>query len=211
MRIHFILVGEGGSDEGLIGPLESLCVDCGATEVTGTAPDFARLPEDVGHTVLEKLNAAIRLEPSANLFFIHRDSDSRDSAPRYAEIASAVIDASLRPPAVALVPVQETEAWLLLDEQAIRNVAGKPNGIAALNLPPIAQIEGTANPKERLKAALAAASQLSGRRLRKFNANFPVHRRLLLQGLSITGPIRRLPSWQRLVTDTASVIPRNAR
>jgi hypothetical protein len=208
MRIHFVLVAEGGSDEGLIGPLENLCIDAGATEVTGTAPDFGRLRQGVGHTVLEKLRAAVQLEPSANLFFIHRDSDSTDPEPRYREIAEAVADASLDEAWVAVVPVQETEAWLLLDELRIRRAAGRPNGTVALNLPTATQIEGVANPKERLKAALAAASELSGRRLKKFKAEFSIHRRLLLQALSAAGAIEQLTSWVRLRSDTASTISR---
>jgi hypothetical protein len=206
MRIHFVLVAEGGSDEGLIGPLENLCIDCGATEVTGTAPDFGRLRHSVGHAVLDKVRAAVELEPSANLFFIHRDADSPDPAPRYLEIAEVVASASLGEAWVLVVPVRETEAWLLLDERRIRQVAGKPNGKGMLNLPATAHTEGVANPKERLKAALAAASELSGRRLKKFKSEFPIHRRMLLQALPATGAIEQLASWARLRSHTASAI-----
>jgi hypothetical protein len=132
MRIHFVLVGEGPSDEGLIPHLENLCIELGATEVTGIAPDFQRLESPIRKTVMDKLQAALQLEPTANLFFVHRDADSRNPQPRYAEIKTAASNCELEAPWVAVVPVQETEAWLLLDEGAIRSVAGHPRGRISL-------------------------------------------------------------------------------
>lgn len=205
-RIHFVLLSEGSSDEGLIGPLENICIDAGATEVTGTAPDFSRLRERIGHTVFQRLQAAAQLEPSANLFFIHRDSDATDPTPRHDEIATAAASAHLTVPWVAVVPIQELEAWLLLDEKRIREVAANPNGKAALKLPAAAKIEKVASPKEHLKAALAIASGLTGRRLRKFKRDFPVQRRLLLQSLPVSGAINQLTAWARLRSDVDSIV-----
>lgn len=182
MHIDFALIGEGPSDYGLIDHLSQLCLEAGAEEVTGTVPDFHRLP-DVAHTVEAKLRATIQLAPNANLIFIHRDADSRDVTPRYAEITRAVGNCALTTAWVAVVPVQETEAWLLLDESAIRSVAGKPNGRADLNLPRPRMVENIANPKEHLRNAIVVASELRGRRLNDLRRNFSTHRQILLRRL----------------------------
>jgi hypothetical protein len=198
MRIHFVLVGEGPSDEGLIPHLENLCIELGASEVTGISPDFQRLGKPFRRTTLDRLQAALRLEPTANLLFVHRDADSLDSAARYEEIRDAVDQCRVRKPYVPVVPVQETEAWLLLDEAAIRTVAGHPKGKRPLDLPRPRHVESIADPKEKLKLALIQASELSGRRLERFRRDFPSHRRLLLQRMPSGGALLEIPSWMRL-------------
>jgi hypothetical protein len=208
MRIHFVFIGEGSSDEGLIPHLENLCVELGADEVTGTAVDFRRLGIPVGKSVRARLDAAVQLEPEANLFLIHRDADGRDPAPRHREILEAVAMCGLAHEWVGIVPVQETEAWLLLDEAAIRTVAGRPIGRNTLDLPRPQKVEELANPKEKLQQALVDAGELSGRRLAKFRKNFPDHRRLLLTRLHVGGPLSHVLSWTRLRDDLAAAISR---
>lgn len=206
MRIDFALIAEGRSDYGLIEHLSQLCLEAGVDEVTGTVPDFQWLPEDVGRTVEAKLRATIRLQPNVNLIFIHRDADSRDATPRYAEITRAVGNCALAIEWVAVVPVQETEAWLLLDESAIRSVAGKPNGRANLNLPRPILVENIANPKEHLRNAIVVASELRGRRLNTLRGSFSTHRQMLLRRLPIEGPIRQVPSWVRMRDDLIQAV-----
>jgi hypothetical protein len=198
MRIHFVLVGEGPSDEGLIPHLENLCIELGASEVTGTSPDFQRLEKPTRRTTLDRLQAALQLEPTANLLFVHRDADSVDPTPRYEEIREAVDQCRVQKPCVPVVPVQETEAWLLLDEKSIRIVAGHPKGKRPLDLPRPRHVESVASPKEKLQHALIQASELSGRRLERFRRDFPSHRRLLLQRMPTGGALLELPSWVRL-------------
>ena len=68
------------------------------------------------------------------MLFVHRDADSSQESSsagperRYDEVARAVADASYDGAWVGIVPVRMTEAWLLLDESAIRRVAGRPHG-----------------------------------------------------------------------------------
>jgi len=206
MRIHFVLVGEGPSDDGLIPHLENLCIELGATEVTGIAPDFQRLERPVRRTVLDKLQAARELEPTSNLFFVHRDADSRDPSPRYREISTAASSCNLESAWVAVVPVQETEAWLLLDEIVIRAVAGHPRGRNPLGLPRPHEVEEVSHPKEKLKEVLVVASELSGRRLAKFRKDFPNHRRLLLQRMATGGALSEVNSWIRLRSELEQAI-----
>jgi len=206
VRVHFILIAEGRSDDALLPHLENLCIDQGATEVTGTAPDFSRLADAVGHSVQAKLSAAMDLEPGANLVFIHRDADGRDPRPRYDEISVAATATRLDKPYVAVVPVQATEAWLLTDERAIRAAAYRANGTRPLSIPRPHDVEQRARPKDVLRTALAAASELSGRRLERFRKDFPQQRRMLLLRLPIGGPLEHVPSWRKLRSDIGEAI-----
>lgn len=209
MNINFVLVAEGASDYALVTHLEALCNHCGAKEVTGVALEFERLPASIGRTVLDKLIAAKKAEPGANLFFIHRDADSRDSSSRHQEIKDAAEACQLMVDYIAVVPVQETEAWLLLDETEIRRVARKPKGRAQLDLPRPHQIENVANPKERLQAILIDASEASGRRLDRIRRDFSNQRALLMRRLSIDGSLSSVPSWIKMRDDLQRVIKKH--
>ncbi len=197
-RILFLFVGEGPSDTALVPHLEELCILCGAAEAAGVAPDLGSLPQKPARTVKSKLRAALKLEPSANLIFVHRDADSIDPDPRYREISRAEAGFELKGRVIPVVPVQETEAWLLLDETEIRRVADNPNGRVELDLPSASRAEGIANPKERLFRALETASELRGRRRARFKKSLSWRRRLLLERLSPAGPVTQLSAWQRL-------------
>lgn len=204
MHVRFILVCEGPSDAALVQPLEALCVEVGASEVSGVAPDLAVLPVPPGRSVAEKVDAALKLEPNANLVFVHRDSDNRDHVARYQEVATALTGHNRQ--WVAVVPVQETEAWLLVDPQAIRVAASHPNGKDPLGLPHVRRIEELASPKEVLRQALITACGYTGRRLQRFRKRIPSIHANLVRGIDINGPIKELPAWVRLVKDTRSAL-----
>jgi len=210
MRVQFVLISEGSSDNGLISHLESVCIYAGADEARGIALDRQRLPPSVGNKVSDKLRAAMILEPQANLFLIHRDSDAPDPQLRYEEVRQAVNECQLQKPWVAIIPIQETEAWLLLDESAIRRIASKPNGTKPLGLPTADTVENESSPKERLKQAIFDANPVAGRRHEKLKRDFPTHRQILLQGLSIDGAIRNVPSWQRMKADLTAAVAATA-
>lgn len=206
IRIFFVFVGEGSTDSALVSHLEDLCVLCGAGEATGIAPDLGRLREKVGRTVGAQVEAAVALEPNANLIFVHRDADSADSEPRYREIDTAFEDLDVVQRGVPVVPVQETEAWLLLDEEEIRRVADNPNGRSQLDLPRPRRVEGISDPKSLLAEILVKASELRGRRLERFKRSIPRRVRLLLERLDPQGRVRLLPAWQRLRSDVREAI-----
>ncbi len=91
-----------------------------------------------------------------------------------------------------------TEAWLLLDESAIRRVAGKPDGRMPIGLPQMARVEKLPDPKSTLRQVLEAASGLEGRKMKLFKSRFGEHRRLLLERLDIHGPVQDLCAWRAL-------------
>ena len=211
VRVQFVLISEGTSDHGLVSHLESICIHVGADEVIGIAIDSQRLTSAAGIKISDKIKAAVALEPQANLFLIHRDADSTDPIPRYNEIQGAVSECSLPAAWAAIVPIQETEAWLLLDEEAIRRVASRPKGRQPLELPSPKTVETLANPKEHLKQAIVTAGEVSGRRLEKLKRDFPSQRQNLLQSLSLNGRQSAIPSWQKMVQDIKAAIELIAR
>lgn len=112
------------------------------------------------------------------------------------------------PPTVAVVPIRMTEAWLLLDEGRIRRVAGNPNGRTDLGLPRLSDVESVADPKRLLQGALISASGLQGHRLRKFRERFNDHRRRLLEGLDLDGPVTELSGWKALQRSLTAALAR---
>jgi hypothetical protein len=159
-------------------------------------------------TVQNKIMHLIEHAEVYDLLFIHRDSDSRDQSPRYEEIRAAAQAAGWSQPLVCVVPVQATEAWLLTDEVAIREVAGKKNGRADLALPPVGAIERTANPKNLLKTAYMTATETTGRKRATAERLFTKRRATLLERLDLNGDVTRLASFQRLSQDIASAVSR---
>ena len=193
--VSFAFLCEGSSDTGLIAHLETLLVHFGAQEATGQ-PDTRKgtIPARLRQLRTEETGTGI------DMVFIHRDSDGPDREGREREIRRGVEESGFPHPFIPVIPVQETEAWLLLDEQAIRDVVAS-KGKQPLRLPKPNAIEGTRNPKEILQKALLAASETSGRRLKKEKNSFSRHRRVLMQRLDPFGAVRDLPSWQCLERD----------
>ncbi len=206
MKLDCLFICEGSSDLGLKDKLEQLCVKHGADEAMCIAPDLSSLPKPVGKSVTAQVRAALELEPMVNCVFIHRDSDNTNAEVRQQQVSEEIDSLNLPIDYVCVIPVQETEAWLLTDENEIRNIAENPNGTMKLDLPCLNRIEQQNNPKEILKAAIATASGTTGRRLNKINKRFSQKRRALLERIDIDGPINNLPSWARLNDDIKKLI-----
>lgn len=205
--MHKVLfLGEGSSDQGIAVHVERIAAELGI-ETQVTAPDAAMLPPHDG-TVAGKLRSIQRLGGSYAAVFIHRDADRAGREARVAEIRDAVNQVMPGVIHAAVVPVRMTEAWLLLDEQLIREVAGNPNGRVPLRLPSANEAERIADPKALLKELLVTASELTGRRRRSFQAAFPFNRRRLLEELDPGGPVRDAASWQQFREDIAHACTR---
>lgn len=142
--------------------------------ITGAWADFRQF-----RTPPKSLNArimrAIDLYP-CDILFIHRDAEAMTIADRVSEIDTAIKTAHVKHPYVCVIPVRMQEAWLLIDETAIRWAAGNPNGKSDLKLPGYSQIEMIRDPKEQLYMALETASELNKKRLKKFRPNQRIHR-----------------------------------
>lgn len=207
MTLRILFTGEGTSDNGLVPHIEAVAA-AGGRHAVVTAPDFGRLGLTDCHAVADKLRALRGLGDTYDLVIVHRDSDTVGPEKRHQEVSEAVTTEWPGRPHVAVIPVRALEAWLLLDETAIRRVAENPRGRMNLDLPRGTAAERIADPKKLLQQTLATASGVSGRRLTMFRSRFPRHRHKLLEALDPSGPVSGLPSWQAFMTDLEAALAR---
>jgi hypothetical protein len=184
---------------------EAIAADLGVP-IEVSRPDLARLPNPPGRDVTAQVRAVVPLAEPIEVVFVHRDADRVSSATRKQQVLDAVAAATAELPAVAVIPVRMTEAWLVLEERPIRIVAGHPSGRDPLGLPGVARAEDDSDPKNTLKQALRMASSLRGRRLRDFEHDFGHHRRQLLERLDLAGPVCRLVSFQMFKADVEAAL-----
>ena len=193
------LITDGTSDVILLRILEWLVVQLTPTEIEIRWADLRGLrARPVG--LSQRLTAALELYP-CQILFVHRDAEGQNPDLRYAEIQSANVTGR---PHVCVVPVRMQEAWLLLDEVALRQAADRPSGTEALNLPDRARWERLADPKAALHSALRTANGATGRRARNFRPERAAHR--LAELVTDWSPLRGLTAFQRLETDTRAAL-----
>jgi hypothetical protein len=194
MRARALLLTDGTSDEPL------------ATHAAGLArgqdldldvvvPALDLLSPSPGKTIEARLRRVLDIDPYFDAVLVHRDAERQSPDARRREVRDAFASVGIDLPYAVIVPIRMTEAWLLLDEVAIRRVAGRPSQTGPLGLPNCSRLEGLADPKAVLSQALVRASGYSGRRLQLFKRDFAYHRRALLEQLDRTGDVRRLSGW----------------
>jgi len=167
--------------------------------------DLTKLPQPPG-SLVDKICSVIEIYP-CNILFVHRDAESQPPDMRYEEIRQAVVLASQRGvffQHICVVPVRMQEAWLLLDEWAIRRSAGNPNGPMGLDLPSAARIESIPDPKDLLYRILKTASGLHGRRLKKLRPD--ILARDVSNHMRDFSCLRVLPAFQRLESDIQKIV-----
>jgi len=210
--LRFALIAEGGTEKPLVRILEILCRRAGAREVSGIWANDVLALFGAGKVLDDQVRTLIEREPEVKLIFVHRDADGPDDR-RAREVINAgtrALDAARH--AVALVPIQETEAWMLTDDAAIRQVVGNASGRARLDLPKVKHIEQRASPKWILRQALGDAAK-PGRQQHDVRSNDKVFgslRRRLLEQLDIDGRVNELRAWQQLLADIDAAIARLA-
>ena len=99
-----------------------------------------------------------------------------------------------------------TEAWLLLDEAAIRHAADNPNGKVDLALPRLKDMEAMPDPKEKLNEVLRVACDLSGRRLDQFRRDEANRRVRVADFVQDFSPLLCLPAFKKLCDETHALI-----
>lgn len=176
--LRYTLLTDGSSDRALIPILDWLLrqnlPDCA---IQPEWADLTRLPKPPSNENLStRIEVAISLYP-CDLLFIHRDAERCELEDRIKEIEGSLGKLKdFQIPTIKVIPIRMTEAWLLFNESAIRTAASNPNGNVDLALPRLTHIENLPDPKNRLHEALKRASQLSGRRLKKFNPHSCIYR-----------------------------------
>ncbi len=128
---------------------------------------------------------------------------------RRVEEIRAVCDTEHTPPVVCVVPVQETEAWYLLNEQALRKAVNHPKGTAPLHLPKRSEVEKQRDAKRVLHEALTTATGYKEVR----RAQFEKHERLRafyeLENTPMDYKIlRELPAFQKMETELREALAR---
>jgi len=204
-EIRYTLITDGPSDRALLPVLTWVLREKGDVSlVQAEWADLRRLPQPP-LSLGERILSATDLFP-CDLLFIHRDAEREGPESRYREIHNALQEATklgFQAPAVCVVPVRMTEAWLLFNEPAIRLAAGNPNGKNPLNMPDLSIIEQIPDPKDVLFEILREASGLTGRRLKRFNT--AECRIRITELVSDFSPLRQLTAFQRLENDISEL------
>jgi hypothetical protein len=202
-KIDFALISDGGSDKTLIPLLKWLLRRTfNQAPINGERADFSRFPS-IPRTLQDYICLTIEFY-RPDVLFIHRDAEAQDPNLRYDEIWRAITEArqkrpNLPIPHICVVPIRMTEAWLLFDEHAIRKAAGNPAGRRAINIPALNRLEGIPDPKDLLFTNLMTASELTGRKRKRFN---PAKRRYrIAENIEDYSPLFALSAFRRLHED----------
>lgn len=206
-ELRYTLVSDGPGDKKLIPILSWLLhkhlPDCGLQPVWADLRELPDPPKDLAGRITLALDMY-----DCDLLFIHRDAEGQDPNIRYREIEDALgkIAVQKTPPAVCVVPVCMTEAWLLFDVAAIRRAAGNPNGKIPLSLPPLRELESLLNPKQDLYQMLRDASERRGRHLKSFRSEKAAY--YISDHIDDFAPLRDLPAFVRLEKELCGIIER---
>jgi hypothetical protein len=202
--IRGTLVCEGSSDQMILPILRWLFESHGHPAIELNRPNLG-LIRNPPKSLEDRVQAAISSAP-CDILFIHRDADAAGFRARAEEIDAGLSGVALPIPYVRVVPVHMSEAWLLIDPNAIRKVALRPNGRTPLAMPKISQLESLPDPKDVLLGLLVAASEFTGRRLDQFKADARGRIHQLAEFITDYSPLRRLPAFQALEAELMKAI-----
>jgi len=192
--LRLALLADGSSDHALLRVIE-WTLRAQHSNLPISEPGFEVRHGDLGEAVRD----VIRVH-RPHLVFVHRDAETEALAVRRGEIPE------IQHPLVRVVPVRMTEAWLLIDEGAIRLAAGNPNGKMAIALPPPATLESIPNPKALLHSALVQASSTSGRRQKRFRRDLGLAVQRVAEYVDDFSVLRALEAFRAFETDCREVL-----
>lgn len=198
--LRFTLVADGSSDRALLPVLTWLLHQhCEGIPIQPEFSDLRRLrnpPRDL----FQRIDKSMELYP-CDLLFVHRDAEGELVEKRQEEIREA-LERSERGktlPVVCVVPVRMQEAWLLIDESALKRAAGNPASRRKLPMPPVRRLEELPDPKRVLHDLLRKASDRQGpRQLRRFNRDLGRCVQLVAEHIGDFGLLRGLAAFREL-------------
>ena len=203
-ELRYTLVADGSSDRALLPILTWVLRQyLGAIPIQAEFADLRRLSPSP-RKLSERIDRSVELYP-CDLLFVHRDAENAPIEEREAEIRKAIEESSMEDSVrvVCVVPVRMQEAWLLIDEAALRRAAGNPNGTQPLAMPDVQRLEELADPKQLIRDLLRQASELQGRRLERFNWRSSAHR--VAEMIGDFSILYRLAAFQRLAAEVKRV------
>jgi hypothetical protein len=188
-NVTYTLITDGSSDKTLM-PIINWALD----QASGIRyhAQYAELTLKHSAGLLRRVESAIKIY-ECDILFVHRDAETMDLDLRLNEIKRQLD--SLGMAWVPVVPIRMTEAWLLVDEQAIRSAANNPNGKVKLKIPHLNTLENLPDPKQVLFEALRNASELPARRLANFRPEACRHR--VAELIDDFSPLRKLSAFQK--------------
>jgi hypothetical protein len=195
-ELTFTLLSDGSSDRALIRVLLWLLREhLPGVALNAQWADLSHL-RNPPKTLAERMIRALQIYP-CGVLFIHRDAEREPLDKRVEEIRGAMSNAGIHETqTICVIPVRMQEAWLLHEEQAIRNASGNKAGKMPLDLPPVRTVEQIPDPKKTLYGLLKTASGLSGRRLQSFHPQSLAHR--VSEFIEDFRPLRQLSAFQAL-------------
>jgi hypothetical protein len=204
--INYVLICDGSSDKVLMQIINWLFNDLfPAVPINGNFADYRRLPNPPKKgEIIKQVSYAKNLYYPCDIIFYHRDAEEVKPsaiAKRKSEINNALPQEDN---VICIVPVAMMDAWLLLENEAIKKAAGNRLYKNNLKLPLLQKIETIKDPKKLLHQALADASGLTGRRLSKFNVQSAVH--LVAENIKTFEPLRQLQAFQIFENDLKQLI-----
>jgi hypothetical protein len=205
--MRFTLHGEGNSDECLKYLLEWLLNEYGVfVDINDHQIFFEK------STKIENIFSGT--DYWTDVLFIHRDADSdTEKSGKGYEARKTEIDDDLTalrkavpelPSHVVVIPVQETESWLLASEKALLAVARKERPIA--DLPKKADLEKIGNPKKRLCSILRNLELEIGEDKANTRLWMEIMLNIKVKESQSYGVLRGIPSFDRLESAVKKVV-----
>jgi hypothetical protein len=207
--LRYTLLSDGPSDRCLLRIIDWLMAAGLGVANNGIIPQFADLRQIANPPsgLAARMRMAILHYP-CDILFIHRDAERDPHQTRLREIETAAEEAREILPQlrVSIVPVRMTEAWLLLEPDAIRRAADNPNGSVHLDIPPITEVEAQPNPKQLLDDLLIAASEKSGRRRDKFRRELSWRRARVADFIQDFSRLHSLSAFASFAAETSHAV-----
>jgi hypothetical protein len=205
--VNYLLIADGSSDVILQHIINWLLRDLLpeiSIEANFCEPAMLK-PRPAGeNSLLWKIKESLKRFTNIDILFIHRDAEIEVPQNRFNEIQKAVVQIAEIPAHICIVPVRMTEAWLLIDEPAIRYAAGNPNGKVKLKIPAIKRLEALPNPKDVLHGLLRQASEAKGRDLKRFRVYEAVHR--VAELIDDYSSLRELSAFRQFESDLNNLL-----
>jgi hypothetical protein len=176
--MHYLglaVYAEGSSDYQFLRPLlqrvcEDVCINRAnrSVDVTEVIPLNHEPSRNYASRQDRIVNAAIQHRGAWRIVFVHGDGGGDSTASRAALVQPGLNLLSIQFPdcrGVAVVPVRETEAWAIVDGDALRQVFCTNLTNSEMGIPSDARaVEANLDPKATLKAAYLATNPARQRR-----------------------------------------------
>lgn len=197
-ELRYTLLTDGGSDRVLLHIIDWLLSDLlPRIPIQGNFADFSGYKQPPPFNKLDQRIEAAILQYPCDIIFVHRDAENQTIKDRETEIQVfwEKTTQTKQRKLIPIIPVRMTEAWLLIDSNAIKLAAGNRNFGGDLTLPKFARLEEEPDPKNLLFNLIKIASNLKGRSLDKLRVHSTTH--IIAEKISDYSPLRQMFAFQR--------------